>query len=201
MTSKSQIGKLALQHIGDRFDISDLDEASVEAEQVDLVFDNIRDAVLRQHPWSFAKKFASPASLTATTAVPVPGNWDYMFQYPTDCLKMLHIVNPLGDDKEPIRYDVARNANNTRVILCNEADPEIVYTMRVTNTGQYDPEFVMALSYAIGAAIAMPLTGEVSIAKELKALSVSTGYHAEESDSNEGVDPHLQDAPHIRARL
>ena len=36
MASETQIAKLALQHIGDRYDITDLTEESVEAEQVNL---------------------------------------------------------------------------------------------------------------------------------------------------------------------
>ena len=58
MASQVQIAKLALQHVGDRFDISSLTEVTPEAEQVNLIFNDTRDALLRQHPWNFAKKFS-----------------------------------------------------------------------------------------------------------------------------------------------
>jgi hypothetical protein len=74
MSSEVQIARLALQNIGDRYDITSLNEASPEAEQVKLVFDNVRDMVLREHPWKFARKYATPAPLAGV----VPGNWDYM---------------------------------------------------------------------------------------------------------------------------
>jgi hypothetical protein len=38
MASKVQIAKLALQHVGDRYDISDITEATPEAEQVNLLY-------------------------------------------------------------------------------------------------------------------------------------------------------------------
>ena len=61
MSSEVQIARLALQHLGDRYDITSLNEASPEAEQVKLVFDNVRDMVLREHPWKFARKYSTPA--------------------------------------------------------------------------------------------------------------------------------------------
>jgi hypothetical protein len=49
MASKVQIAKLALQHVGDRYDISDITEATPEAEQVNLLYDDTRDAMLPPH--------------------------------------------------------------------------------------------------------------------------------------------------------
>ena len=83
MASETQIAKLALQHVGDRYDISDLTEESVEAEQVNLIFDDTRDWLLRQHPWGFAKKFATPSALVGT----VPNNYDFMYTYMTDAVR------------------------------------------------------------------------------------------------------------------
>ena len=43
--SEVQVAKLALQHIGDRYDITSLSDQTAEAEQVNLVFENARDAM------------------------------------------------------------------------------------------------------------------------------------------------------------
>ena len=197
MPSKVQIAKLALQHVGDRYDISDITEATPEAEQVNLLYDDTRDALLRQHPWAFATKYTSPASLSGT----VPGNWGYMYTYPPDCIKMLGIVNPLGDDQPKIRFEVARNAINTRVILTNEDGPQIFYTFRAEDTADYDPEFVMAFSYVLGARMAVPLTGDESLAGLLFQQARAVLNSAWASDSNEGIEPSIPDADWIRARV
>ena len=166
MASEVQIAKLALQHIGDRWDISDLTEATPEAEQVNLVFDDTRDALLRQHPWNFAKKYASPATLSGT----VPGNWTYMYTYPTDAVRVNGIIDPL-ETGTPIKFEVARNASDVKVILTDQEAAEFFYTARIIDTVQFDPEFTMALSYALAARLAMPLTGERAIMGDMDTLA------------------------------
>jgi hypothetical protein len=197
MASKVQIAKLALQHIGDRYDISDITEATPEAEQVNLLFDDTRDALLRQHPWAFATKYTSPAALTGTA----PGHWEYMFLYPTDCIRMLGVVNPLGKDQPHVKFEVARNASGKRVILSDIQKPEIFYTARIEDTTDYDPEFVMAFSYVLAARLVMPLIGERSIAADLYQQAQAVLNSAWETDSNEGIEEAIPDADWIRARV
>ncbi len=197
MSSEVQIARLALQHLGDRYDITSLDEASPEAEQVKLVFDNVRDMVLREHPWKFARKYATPASLAGD----VPPNWDFMFSYPSDALRVTRIVNPLGDDKPPIRFEVARNSADLRVILCNESEPTIEYTKQVTDPQQFDPQFVTALSYRIAQYIAMPITGDRAVMSDMKTLADVEIGKAQASDANEGFEtPRPAEATWIAAR-
>jgi len=195
MASETQIAKLALQHIGDRYDITDLSEESVEAEQVNLIFDDTRDAMLRQHPWGFAKKFATPAALTGT----VPNNYDYMYTYMTDAVRVLGVVDPL-DAGTKIDFEVARNSSDVKVILTDQQDAEFYYTARITNTAQFDPEFVMALSYALAAKLAMPLTGDRTIMGDMDTLARNVVNSAWETDSNEGVSDDPPDADWIQAR-
>ena len=124
-----------------------------------------------------------------------------MYTYPTDCIKLLGIVNPLGDDQPKIKFEVARNAGNTRVMLSNEETPQIFYTFRAEDTADYDPEFVMAFSYVLGARMAMPLTGDNGIADFLFQQAQAVINSAWASDSNEGIEPAIPDADWIRARV
>jgi len=201
MASQVQIAKLALQHLGDRYDISDLSEATVEAEQVNLIYEDTRDWLLRQHPWNFAKKYASPAELTGSGTTAVPGNWERMYLYPPDALRMGGIVNPLGDDQPVLKFEVARNASDERILLCNVEDAEIFYTARITDPTDFDPEFTMAFSYALASKMAMPLTGERAIAGDLMGEARNHISSAWETDSNEGVEEAAPDASWIRARV
>lgn len=184
MTSEVQIARLALQHLGDRYDITSLNEASPEAEQVQLVFQNVRDMVLREHPWKFARKYASPAQLSGDA----PGNWDYMFLYPSDALRIIRIVNPLGDNQPPIRFETARNSSDAHVILCNESEPTLEYTQQITDPQKFDPQFITALSYRIAQYIAMPITGDRSIMSDMKSLADIEIGKAQASDANEGFE-------------
>jgi hypothetical protein len=197
MTSEVQIARLALQHLGDRFDITSLTEATPEAEQVNLVFANVRDMVLREHPWKFARKYASPAALSGDA----PGNWDYMYSYPSDALRIIRIVNPLGDDKAPLRFEVARNSADLRVILTNESEPTFEYTQRITDPQQFDPQFVVALSYRIAQYIAMPITGDRQVMSDMNSMADIEIGKAKASDANEGFEtPRPSEADWINAR-
>ena len=195
MASEVQIAKLALQHIGDRWDISDLTESTPEAEQVNLVFADTRDALLRQHPWNFAKKYATPAALTAT----VPGNWDYAYTYPPDALRIRGIIDPLQLGV-PIKFEVARNRSDIKVVLTDQVSAELFYTARITDTTQFDPEFTMAFSYKLAAKLAMPLTGERAIMGDMDTLATNVVNSAWETDSNEGIEEETPDAGWIQAR-
>jgi hypothetical protein len=195
MASETQIGKLALQHIGDRYDITDLTEESVEAEQLNLIFDDTRDWLLRQFPWNFATAYTTPASLTGT----VPNNFDYMYTYMTDAVRVLLVVDPLGLDTE-IQYEVARNSSDVKVILTDQADAEFRYTKRITDTAQFDSEFTMGLSYALAAKLAMPLTGERQIMGDMQNLSRSVISSAWATNANEGNPEEIPDADWIAAR-
>ena len=163
---------MALQHIGDRWDITALDDASPEAEQVNLIFEDTRDALLRAHPWGFAKKFTSPAALTGT----VPGNWDYMYTYMTDALTVRGIIDPTKENLT-IKFEVARNDTGAKVILTNQEDPEFGYTQAITDPNEFDPQFVLAFSYMLASRLAIPLTGDGSIAQAmLQADKADAGW-------------------------
>lgn len=195
MASETQIGKLALQHIGDRYDISDLTEESVEAEQVNLIFNDTRDWMLRQHDWSFAKKFATPSALTGT----VPNNFDFMYTYMTDAVKVNGVVDPLNAGTK-IDFEVARNSSDVKVILTDAEDAQFFYTARITDPAQFDPEFTMAFSYELASRLAMPLTGDRAIMGDMAALARSMVASARVSDSNEGSTDEPPDADWITAR-
>ena len=184
MSTDVEIARLALQHIGDRFDISSLGEEGTEAEQVREVFNPTRDALLRGHPWAFATKYASPASLVGTP----PKQWQYMYQYPSDCLRMIEVISPVKGEFDVIPFEVAINSDNAKVIMTDEVDAEIKYTRKVTDSNEFDAEFVMALSYAIAARIAMPLTGDLNIANFLRGQAAIEASGSMESNSNEGYE-------------
>src|SRR6056297_174427 len=181
--SEVQVAKLALQHIGDRFDITSLSEASTEAEQINLVFDSLRDALLREHPWKFAQRFVSPSALSGTP----PAQWTYMFTYPADAMKVQYIVNPLDRDDRTIPFDVLVNNADVKVLVTDEQSPEFAYTKKITSPIQWDASFVMALSWRIAAHVTLPLTGD----KELSSAMYDTAEYwvgiAKREDGNEGI--------------
>ena len=164
MASETEICQLALAHIGDQYDIASLTENSTEAEICNLVYEPTRDMMLRGHTWGFAKKYRTLVALDGEE----PGIWEYMFTYPTDCLKIRYVNKATGKHlHNPVEFEVSLNDEDKKVILCDEAEPVIVYTKAVTNPGLFDSSFYMALSYAVASRIAIPLTGDKELASEM----------------------------------
>tara|TARA_R110000772_G_scaffold226148_1_gene336823 strand:- start:418 stop:1026 length:609 start_codon:yes stop_codon:yes gene_type:complete len=184
--SDVQIAKLALQHIGDRYDITSLDEATPEAEQINLVFNDVRDALLREHPWNFAKRYYTPSALIGTP----PAGWEFMYSYPPTGLKITKIVHPLdprGEKLEPLQFAIARNDDDIKVIMTNEQDPEFEYIKRVTVATEYDAMFDMALSWRLAEHVAMSLTGDGAIVDAMRANAQRYVGMAKMDDANEGT--------------
>ena len=104
----------------------------------------IRDKLLRSHPWKFA---TVRTNLAADTAKP-EYNWDYQYQEPTDCLRVLKLKDP----------EIIWIKEGSK-ILTNESGPlYIKYLRRVTNPTEFDASFVELLSVEIAINLCVKLT-------------------------------------------
>ena len=109
MTSVTDICNRSLQTIGTRTTVTDAELAASstnEAIQFNLIFENLRDDLLRLAPWDCALKTAnltyissvpgtpentSPATQLWTPGQPAPP-WAYEYQYPVDCLRAVYVI-------------------------------------------------------------------------------------------------------------
>lgn len=111
MASQVSIANRALQAIGSRSTISALNEPSVEARNINLIFDDTVQELLGMAFWNFAKKTnyltlsksapGTPTNQTAvssqwTTAYPAPP-WLYEYVVPNDCVQVRKIVQQMAN--------------------------------------------------------------------------------------------------------
>lgn len=189
MATDVSICNMALARIGVSTFISSLNEASNEARVCALFYEEARDRVLRNFPWSFAKK-----RVTLADAGTAPAEWGFKYGYPSDCLKARYIVpvglrNPRNDQRVP--FEVA-NESGQRVIYTNQDAAELVYTYRVTDPTLFDALFSSALAYLLGSEIAMPLSVKADVAQAaLKAYNSEVQVAAAHSldEQQEGPEP------------
>lgn len=109
MTTNTDIVNRALQTIGTRTTVTDVELAANdtnEAIQANLIFENMRDDLLRMAPWNCGLKTANltyissapgtTENTSAATSLWQPGQpappWAYEYQYPVDCLRAVYIV-------------------------------------------------------------------------------------------------------------
>lgn len=109
MTTVTDIYNLALQTIGTRTTVTDsqvANNSTNEAIQLNLVYANTRDTILRLAPWDCAIRTANLVYITSAPGTPEntstattlwqpgqpPPPWAYEYQYPVDCLRACWII-------------------------------------------------------------------------------------------------------------
>jgi hypothetical protein len=133
--SEVAIANLALQKLGAKR-ISDLDEDSKEAEEMNACYELIRDRELAAYQWNFAKKRAT----LAPSATEPEFGYTYAFLLPVDCI---NIIKParLGLDWH------VENHEGDVAILTNDADTiELRYIAKITDPNKFHPLFVEMLA-------------------------------------------------------
>lgn len=150
-TSPVEICNSALARVGSER-ITSLSDDNPRARMLNEQYDKVRKSILRAHPWNFAKR---RVELAAITTEPEFG-WDYYFQLPDDCLRVLVI-----DDEE------APWAVEGRYLACDNSTVEILYISDVSDTQQFDPHFDEALAAQIAANISYFLTQSVTLRQDL----------------------------------
>jgi len=178
--------------------ITALTENSKEARLCNGNFDDVRDAVLRSHPWNVA---ITRKNLAADSATPAFG-FSFQFTLPTDpfCLRVLSFWN------SNVNNEVAAYDSNVmfkvegRKILSNEDTCNIIYIGRVTDTEQYDSLLNKAISARLAAEIAYNITGSNSVAANMLTIYEARLKEAKGVDSMEGYpeQPQADDFTNIR---
>jgi len=177
MASVVQICNSALNQLG-ASTILTLTEDSKNARLCNARYENVRDAVFRNHPWNCLIKRQQIAADTATPA------WGFTKQFtlPSDCLRLLRILDFDSD------YVV-----EGRKILSNSATMKILYISRITDPNEYDELLREVISSALAADIAYAITSSNPVATQMYALYQEKLKDARFVDATEGqnLDPEL----------
>lgn len=222
MTDKVEICNLALGNIRAQ-SINSLTENSINAQYCKLYYDTVRQALLRAHDWNFAHSEKAMALLSSTELF----SFAYVYQYPSDCLKINYLKHPLNQvgttsegfafrpdyyDDNPLNdlasrrlripYETRTVAGN-RVIGANEPDLWIDYTADMDDPNKYDALFVITLSWYLSSMLAIPVIGGEAGREERKVASMiynDTFNSAVAEDLNENNLGAAPESEHILAR-
>lgn len=181
MTGVVDIYNIALSEIrAGRVD--SVNEQSAQARQCSLYYDILRKQVLRDAPWGFARTIQALALLDSDTYSVF--NWAYVYQYPSDCLRINRLILnhefvqsgtstavtsrfydrnlPIPDHKTPVPYEVLQE-QNTKVIVANDSNLRLDYNIDngfTRDPTNFDSAFILALGNLLGAHVAVSLVGE-----------------------------------------
>lgn len=149
MPSDAEIANMALAHIGVGNWISDLStDDSDEADAVNSFLETVRQQTLRDYPWPFATR---TEDLGLVEEDPNDGlEWGFSYRYPADCIEARRIPSGVRMDTVVSRVPFRVQSDVTgKLILCDIEDAQLEYTALITDTDQYPPDFVMAMSYRL----------------------------------------------------
>jgi hypothetical protein len=178
------IANSALTKLGAQL-ITALDEQTKEARLCAARIYDIRDLVLRMHPWNFATK-----RVTLSPQVTAPA-FEYAYQYtlPTDCLRIIK-VRPETEDY--------RSENG--VILSNVNSLELIYIYRVSNATLIEPLCSEVISCYLAYDISYALIQTGSIQEQLYSLYEQKLRQAKSVDAKENPAQELEASLFLESR-
>jgi len=136
-----RIVNIALTQVGEPL-ITSLAEETKAARLVDLRYHDIRDAVLRAHPWNCATK---RVTLAETTETPAYG-FTSCFQLPSDFIRLVEM------DRRDRNFRL-----EGRKILADYSPVHIKYVFRITDVADMDDLLRQAIAARLAAELSLPL--------------------------------------------
>lgn len=195
MASEVSICNMALSHIGESAAVVSISppDGSTEAGHCARFYSIARAEVLEMHPWAFASKRVTLASLVNDSTA-----WGYKFQLPSDIIKVVKLL-PYGATSDIVGLDYIVAGEGQ--LYCNDENPTLVYTRLVVDTTRYTPSFTSALSYKLAAYLAGPIVKKATVAQAMLDLASAAVGKAAMLDANaSSSETHGQPAPWMTAR-
>lgn len=167
--------------------INDIDDTTNNrAKTAKAVFETSRQLYLRQAAPGFARKEVGLAIVTDEES----DKYEFVYGYPSDCMKVREILNPSGSDKR-IEFELGGHSvtATSRTILTNQEEARLIYTRDITNLNMFDDDDILALSLLIAWKIAMPLTRKRTLADDMRNNYLAALVVAQRNDKS---DQHVE---------
>jgi len=169
MPGETDVINIGLRRIG-ATPIVSLSDGSPSANTVGDVYTEIRDNLLREHPWNFATKRLKLAQSTTTPVF----EFDYGYALPSDWLRTISVHDDdAGHGTVLYRMEQINNQNS---IVTSSDQIWLRYVSQVTDPNLMTADFRTALAFLIARDMSIPLASsntlhEVMDKKSLKAIA------------------------------
>lgn len=194
ISDKVDVFNLAASLVPTRSVIAAVDEASIEAEALELWYDTTLLSLLRAARWPFATKYERLALIKERDfsedwafATAPPPDWAFEYACPSDMNRPRYITTWAKFDLQQ------RDAIKT--IATNEVDAILCYTCEETRIHMWDEMFTLAFSHALAANVIMKLTGKRQRSSEMIAIANDLIRQARTTAGNEPDPAYPQELP------
>lgn len=167
--------------------INSLTEDSENARKCNAVYTYLRDGLLTEHDWNFAR---AERELSSTTDDPeLSDNWTEVHQVPADCLRIIRAEND---------YPFARFGDK---VYSNTDSLKIEYVKKVTDPTLFSSGFVNALAARIAMVLSFGITQNATIAARMIDIEKESVRTAKFNDAQEGIGNYTQSGSLIEERM
>lgn len=158
------------------------DESNTSAICTQL-YDPIKESLLQRHGWSFALRTVTLSRLTSTPPEP----WSYEYNLPADCLRVWTTDCP--NEAWAMAVDPS---SDIRRLYSNRTSTLLIYIHDAAET-LFPPLFQRALTFALAAELAMPITMKGELANYYREQAEQAFSAAAAADWSESPAPQLGD--------
>lgn len=196
--SELQIWNQALSALGQTNPVAAPDEVSVAAEQCELWYETVRDAVFAAAPWAELTGFRRLALVSERdndedwVATDPPPGWNYAFGMPSDCIRPRQLAS--------YAKFLPSTVNGTRIIAANEETPILWYTRREEDPSKWNVNLRFAVVHGLAAHIAKAITGNDADLNNMFTLANEKILVARVNDANTGGETAESIPDFIQAR-
>ncbi|CAD7335159.1 hypothetical protein FIM10_01825 [Sphingomonadales bacterium 56] len=141
------IANMAASLIGEDDQIMSPSDDTHIGRTIAAVWDLCRRAAIRDHSWNC---FMTRKGLSAEALAAVPYPWGYSFRLPSECLRLVEVLNLADDD-----YQL-----EGRSVLCNSIGPVYIrYLQDLPEPALWDDLFAVAFSRRLAVQIGTRIAG------------------------------------------
>jgi hypothetical protein len=179
-----EICNMALSHLGDSATVASIDppEGSAQAEHCARFYPLALATMLEMHQWGFATRRTTLAQVENPSST-----WAYAYAFPAGTVNLIAVLAPdapddysasgranassfdntymrntVGGAYTPQEFVSEISSTGADIILTNQANAVLRYTVLVTDSTKFSPTFVEALTWLLASKLAGPvLKGEV----------------------------------------
>lgn len=177
------IANIALRRIG-ATPITAIDDNSTNGKIVNDLYDDVRDELLRSHPWNFATKRQE------LTRQDNPAfEFDHDYPLPSDWLRTISVHgNDAGHGTILYRMEIV---NGERAIVTSADEVWLRYVFQNTDVTEWPPDFQMAVAYALARDLAIPIASSNTLHNTMATLAARQLAKARSTDAL-GAFPELR---------
>jgi hypothetical protein len=184
LAGETDVVNVALRLVG-ASPITSLGDGTPSANTADDIYTEVRDDLLRSHPWNFATK---RQKLAQSATAPV-FEFDHAYPLPAAWLRTLSVHdNDAGHGTILYRMEIV---NNQRAIVTSSDEVWIRYIFRLTDPNVMSSDFRRALEVALARDLAVPLAASNTLQAALAEQAKLKLASARSSDAM-GAFPELR---------